>query len=58
VVEVGFAGATEWLNIELDLPAPRPLLIRVSRTRWESRQLRLNAGDPVAIGLRTFQILE
>jgi len=58
VVEVGFAGATEWLNIELDQPAPRPLLIRVSRTRWESRQLRLNAGDPVAIGLRTFQILE
>ncbi|MFM8395145.1 MAG: ABC transporter ATP-binding protein [Acidobacteriota bacterium] len=58
VVEVGFAGATEWLNIGLDLPAPRPIIIRVSRARWESRQMRLVAGDPVSIGLRTFQILE
>jgi putative spermidine/putrescine transport system ATP-binding protein len=62
VVEVGFAGATEWLSIELDVqisqPSSRPTMIRVSRTRWESRQSRLIAGDHVALGLRTFQILE
>ena len=62
VVDVVFAGASEWLNVQLDQPARRrsspPVIIRVSRTRWESRQAKLTAGDPVDIALRTFQIIK
>jgi ABC-type Fe3+/spermidine/putrescine transport system ATPase subunit len=53
VIEVGFAGAIEWLTLELD---GAPVTIRASRTRWEARQSRLAPGDRVAIGLRSFRI--
>ena len=58
VVEVGFAGAVEWLTIELENGGQSPASIRASRTRWEARQARLLAGDRVRVGLRTFQPLE
>lgn len=69
VVEVSFFGATEWVTVNLqpndklqengqDRRADSaPLAIRVSRMRWEARQLKLAVGDSVTIGLRSFSLL-
>ena len=61
ISEVGFAGAIEWLTIELGgrrQGAPPAATIRISRTRWEADRARLSAGQTVAIGLRRHQLLE
>ena len=69
VVEVSFFGATEWVTVHLQpnvkLQAngqdrredSAPLAIRISRMRWEARQLKLAVGDLVTIGLRSFRLL-
>ena len=69
VGEVSFFGATEWVTVNLQ-PTVKlqgngqdrradsaPLAIRVSRMRWEARQLKLAVGDSVTIGLRSFRLL-
>jgi hypothetical protein len=69
VVEVSFFGATEWVTVHLQ-PTVKlqangqdrredsaPLAIRISRMRWEARQLKLAVGDLVTIGLRSFRLL-
>jgi len=62
IVEVGFAGATEWLTMELSSlrrqPNSPPALVRVSRTRWEADRFRLEVGESVSIGLRRFRVLD
>lgn len=69
VLDVTFSGATEWLTVRL-LPKGQTgqlrkqetrrnceTVIKVSRTKWDARKLRLSAGEAVSLGLKSFKIL-
>src|SRR5574341_1246911 len=73
VVDISFAGATESLMVKLqprgytgklsfpqcDATSDQPcnLVIKVVRTKWDARRLRLAPGDKVSVGLRSYKIL-
>jgi ABC-type Fe3+/spermidine/putrescine transport system ATPase subunit len=73
VADVSFAGATESLMVKLlprgytgklSFPQceaapgqPCNLVIKVVRTKWDARRLRLAPGDKVSVGLRSYKIL-
>jgi len=73
VVDVSFAGATESLKVKLQprgyigklapsqcgaaADQPCDLVIKVVRTKWDARRLRLAPGDKVSVGLRSYKIL-
>jgi len=73
VVDVSFAGATEALMVKLlprgytgkllsppcDATSDQScnLVIKVVRTKWDARRLRLAPGDKVSVGLRSYKIL-
>lgn len=69
VLEVSFSGATEWLTVrllpkvqteQLRIPDPTyhcPVVIKVSRSKWDAKKMRLSAGAAVSLGLKSFKIL-
>jgi len=73
IIDVSFSGATESLMIKLlprGYTGPPPnrhcyggpdrscnLMIKAVRTKWEAKRLRLAAGSPVSVGLRSYKIL-
>jgi ABC-type Fe3+/spermidine/putrescine transport system ATPase subunit len=73
VVEVTFNGACESLMVKLlprgytgqlsnqlcsaDSDKPCNLVVKVVRTKWEARKLRLAPGDRVSVGLRSYKVL-
>lgn len=67
VVEVAFAGATEAVTLRA---VPRTQVgalslaedaeaftIKAARTKWDARRLRLQPGELVSVGLRSFKLL-
>ena len=66
VVDVSFSGASESLVVKL---LPMGLLpaagserkaehaIKVLRTKWDARRMKLEPGDPVSVGLRSYNVL-
>ena len=73
VLDVSFSGANESLMIRLlprgftgqlnppdcgnNLNSPCNLVIKVTRTKWDSRRLHLAPGDPVSVGLKSYKTL-
>jgi ABC-type Fe3+/spermidine/putrescine transport system ATPase subunit len=70
VVDVSFAGASESLTVSL-LPKGHTgqssvtdpmkkcnLMIKVLRTKWDARRLKLEPGDLVSVGLKSYKILK
>jgi sulfate/thiosulfate transport system ATP-binding protein len=61
VTEVSFTGAAESLMVRL-LPAsdnsPRELHVKVTRTKWDAWKLPLAPGHEVAVGLKSYKILQ
>jgi ABC-type Fe3+/spermidine/putrescine transport system ATPase subunit len=72
VIDVSFTGASESLMIRL-LPAGfsdsdrssseendcgPATVIKATRTKWEARRQRLEPGDQVAVGLKSYKILQ
>ncbi len=73
VIDVSFTGATESLTIKLlprgytslspnthcDGASERScnLIIKAVRSKWEAKRLKLSAGSPVSVGLRSYKIL-
>ena len=73
IIDISFTGAAETVTVKLlprgytgPLPNPRcdggadkscNLVIKVVRTKWEAKRLRLAAGSSVSVGLRSYKIL-
>ncbi len=69
VVDVSFTGAVESLMVRLlpkgqtgqlsvvDSDKKCNFVIKVLRTKWDAKRLKLGPGDPVSVGLKTFKIL-
>ncbi len=73
ILEVSFSGASESLmvrmlprgytgqlqNAQCGAGSDKPcrLVIKVVRTKWDARKLRLSPGDKVSVGLRSYKVL-
>jgi ABC-type Fe3+/spermidine/putrescine transport system ATPase subunit len=70
VMDVCFAGASESLTVsllpkghtgQLSVTTPKrkcSFMIKVLRTKWDSRRLKLEPGDLVSVGLKSYKILK
>lgn len=69
VIDVSFTGASESLNVQLSPKGHTGqlavvnsekrcnLVIKVLRTKWDAQKFRLEPGDLVSVGLKSYKIL-